>query len=57
MLGPNVVAQSLKRKGDAESSGTSKRRRHIVANEESSAEEVAVAPSVEEKAAEVSPPR
>ena len=56
VLGPDKVVQSLKRKGDAESSGTSKRRRHIVADEESSAEE-AVAPSVEEKAAEVSPPR
>ena len=57
VLGPDMVAQSLKRKGDAESSGTSKRRRHTVADEESSAEEEAVAPSVEEKATEVSPPR
>lgn len=57
VLGPDKVVHSLKRKGDAESSGTSKRRRHIVADEESSAEEEAVTPSVEEKAAKVSPLR
>ena len=51
------VAQNLKRKGDAESSGTSNRRRHMVVDEESSTEEEVVAAGVEKESAEASPPR
>jgi hypothetical protein len=56
VLGPEVVAQNLKRKGDAGSSGTSKRRCHVVADEESSAEDEAIAAGAERETSEASPP-
>ena len=49
------VAQNLKRKGEAGSSGTSKRRRHLIGDAESSAEEETSAPGADKKAAEASP--
>ena len=49
------VAQNLKRKGKAGSSGTSKRRRHLIGDAESSAEEETSATGADKKAAEASP--
>ena len=57
ILGLEVVAQNLKRKGEAGSSGTSKRRRHMISDEESSAEDEMVADGAGKGAAEASPPR
>ena len=57
VLGPEVVAQNLKRKGDAGSSGISKRRRHAISDEESSAEDETVAAGADKETAEASPPR
>lgn len=39
VLEPEIVAQSLKLKGEADGAGTSKRRRHLIPDEESSAED------------------
>ena len=52
-----MVAQNLKRKGEAGSSGTTKRRRHMISDEESSAEDEMVADGAGKDAAEPSPPR
>ena len=57
ILGPEVVAQNLKRKGEAGSSGTTKRRRHVISDEESSAEDEMVADGAGKDATEASPPR
>lgn len=56
ILRPEVVAQNLKRKGEASSSGTSKRWRHVVSDEESSAGDEMVAAGVGKETAEASPP-
>lgn len=52
-----VGAENLKRKAEAGSSGTSKRRRHLIIDEGSSAESEKVAASTEENAVDASPPR
>ena len=57
ILRPEVVAHNLKRKGEAGSSGTSKRRRHVISDEESSAEDETVAAGAGKETAEASPPR
>ena len=57
ILRPEVVAQNLKRKGEAGSSGTSKRRRHVISDEESSAEDETVAVGAGKETGEASPPR
>ena len=49
------VAQNMKRKGEAGSSGTKKRRRYLIGDAESSAEEETSAPGADKKAAEASP--
>ena len=49
------VAQNIKRKGEAGSSGTKKRRRYLIGDAESSAEEETSAPGADKKAAEASP--
>ena len=49
------VAQNMKRKGEAGTSGTRKRRRHIIRDAESSAEEKTSAPSADKNDVEVSP--
>ena len=49
------VAQNTKRKGEAGSSGTKKRRRYLIRDAESSAEEGTSAPRADKKAAEASP--
>ena len=55
VLKPKEVAQNLKRKGEAGSSGTSKRRRHLIADVESSAEEDTSASGADKEAAKASP--
>ena len=56
ILKPEVVAQNLKRKGEAGSIGTSKRRHHVIADEESSTEDETVAAGAGKETAEASPP-
>ena len=51
-----VGAENLKRKAEAGSSGITKRRRHVIADEESSAESERVADGAGKDAAEASPP-
>ena len=55
VLKPDEVARELKRKGEASSSGTSKRRRYLVEDMESSAEEDTSAPGADKKVAKASP--
>ena len=52
-----VVARDLKCKGEAGSSGTTKRRRHVIADEGSSAEDEVAADSAGKDVAGGSPPR
>jgi hypothetical protein len=54
VLKPDEVARELKRKGEASGSGTSKRRRYLVEDMESSAEEETSAPGADKEAAETS---
>ena len=49
------VAQNIKRKGEAGSSGPKKRRRYLIGDAESSVEEETSAPGADKKAAEASP--
>lgn len=55
VLKPEVVAQNLKRKGEVGGSGTSKRRRHQIADEESSAEDDPSTSGAEKETAKDSP--
>ena len=57
ILRPEVVAKNLKHKGEAGSSGTSKRRHHVISDEESSAEDETVAAGAGKETGEASPPR
>ena len=55
VLKPDEVARELKRKGEASSSGTSKRRRYLIEEVESSAGEETSIPGADKEVAEVSP--
>ena len=55
VLKPDEVAWELKRKGEASGSGTSKRRRYLVEDVESSAGEETSTPDADKEVAEVSP--
>ena len=55
VLEPEIVAQNLKRKGEADGTGTSKRRRHLIADEESSAEDDMSATGADKETAKASP--
>ena len=55
VLEPEVVAQNLKRKGEADGTGTSKRRRHLIVDEESSAEDDMSATGADKETVKASP--
>ena len=55
VLEPEVVAQGVKRKGKADGAGASKRRRHIITDEESTTDGDASATGVEKEVAKASP--
>ena len=55
VLEPENIARNLKRKGEDDAPGTSKRRRHLIADEESSAEDDTSATGADKETAKASP--
>jgi hypothetical protein len=55
VLEPEIVAQGVKCKGEADGAGTSKRRRHLITDEESAAEDDTSATGVDKEIAKASP--